>query len=61
MLDVGAAGDEVAGVGVGLLGGLLGLLDHVHGRLTVGQHRVHRCLHLNYTEKHIPSKVESSS
>lgn len=51
VLDVRAAGNEVAGVGVGLLGLDLLLLDHVHGRLAVGQHRVHRRLHLGTSRR----------
>jgi hypothetical protein len=46
VLDVHAAGDKVAGVGVGLLGLHLLGLDHVHLALAQRQHRVHRGLHL---------------
>ena len=46
VLNVGETGDDVAAVGVGLLGLDLLCLDHRHGGLAVGQHRIHRGLHL---------------
>ena len=46
VLNVRASSDQVAGVGVGFLGLLLGGLNHIHLSLGIVDHCAHRGLHL---------------